>query len=137
MKLKIDKYLAENENIILLASEFTPKKYIFEEYFDINKAPKEYSELFSSPKIDNAKLYDENNNVILIFNSKEIFRYKIINAFTDEELFDIQGNNNEITLNIGNLNSDIKIKIIPYVTIPNLENIYHTNTLYKKETFFE
>lgn len=137
LKLKIDKYLAENENIILLASEFTPNKYIFEEYFDINKAPKEYSELFSSPKIDDAKLYDENDNVILIFDSKEIYRYKIINAFTDEELFDIKGNNNEIKLNIGKLNSDIKIKIIPYVTTLNLDNIYYTNTLYKKETFFE
>jgi penicillin-binding protein 1A/penicillin-binding protein 2A len=64
-KLKIDKIAYDKNNIIRLADDLAPKRYIMEEYFRENFNIKEKSTAFSCPNIENTELLVNNNRIIV------------------------------------------------------------------------
>ena len=134
-KYRIDGYVAENDGKILLANENTPKKYVIEEYFDVSKAPTEYSEAFSAPTIDKTELKENDGILTLTFNSKSIYRYEVKNAFTGDTIENIEGNGKTISLNFDreSFDGDVKLEITPYVEGGAVGKSVYTDTIYKKD----
>lgn len=65
VKCELDKLSYEQDHLLVLADEKTPAKYKTEGYFIKDFIPKETSTRFSKPKIDNAKLLVDNNEIII------------------------------------------------------------------------
>lgn len=63
VKCRLDKISYETDHLLILADERAPEKYIAEGYFFKNNLPKETSSRFSSPKLENAELSVNKNEI--------------------------------------------------------------------------
>ncbi len=61
IKADIDKQSYEQDYVVELAHENTPKRYVIEEIFKKNNLPKTISSRYSTPKIDSVKTFVKNN----------------------------------------------------------------------------
>ena len=129
---EIDGYLAKKDKILALASVNIPKKYLFCEYFDVNKAPTEISTQFDNPIVEKAELKIVKDKVILNLDTKDIYHYDLYDDLSGEYISTIEGNGKTITLNINDNNYFYsRIKIIPYVKNKRFGNPYYTNLVFK------
>ena len=77
-KIDIDKISYEQNHFIERASENTPKRYILQEYFKRNRIPKNYSERFNNPKIENAEIEVNYNEIKISLCLAEYYDFKIL-----------------------------------------------------------
>lgn len=123
--LDIDKVALETDHLLLLASENTPDEYKVNELFSINNQPKELSEYFVYPSVDNFRVEMNDNTPAVKFIAKRHIRYTILRTIgNDTNAIDtIIGQEGEINYNdiTAPKNTVIKYTIIPSIILENKE----------------
>ncbi len=116
VQLNIDKITYDNENVIEIADELTPKRYLLTEYFKKNSINKSKSTRFSSPIIQKPEIS---------VNNRQIQIKLCLTEYYDVEIFREYNGNRKVvydTLNgnkiIFNDNSTIENEIYGYYAIP-------------------
>ena len=132
LKLNIDKISYEQNGDVLLAEEIAPKKFIIEELFTNNHRPTKISSIFSSPKIDEAKLSVNKKGISIQLCQTNYCNYKIyrVSKGKKEEIYDsINNNDNNIFID-----NNVKPNIVyEYYVLP--YNIFNNTTYFGKELY--
>lgn len=69
--------LKRNHNL-RLATDMTPEKYIKKALFSVHCMPREYSDCFTEPYIDNSEIYYEDKKIIIKFTAKDYLYYDVL-----------------------------------------------------------
>ena len=77
-------YLKRNHSV-KLATEMTPEKFIKKSIFSVHYLPREFSDCFSSPCIDESEIKLENNKINIKFTAKNYLDYEIIRITNNKE----------------------------------------------------
>ncbi len=103
-KIKIDSFALFKDNSINLASEFTGKNYVLEEFFDVNSLPTVESKYWKRPSIpkDIKIQYNELRQIEIYFTvADELVNYNVYKK-------NVQGQEILVAVLKGNLNEQVK-----------------------------
>lgn len=119
---EIDTEYLKRNHIIKLASEMTPEKYTKKELFSIHYIPKEISDCFTMPSVEECDIKYNNNKVIIKFDAKDYLEYEIIRTENNKNDFIVEKiSNKEGKIEITD-NSISCGKIYQYCIIPKYSN---------------
>ncbi len=125
ISLELDKMALDKDHLLLKAGEFTPDDYKIREIFSENNQPKETSEYFISPKVENFKVFLSENLPNIVFNARKHVIYEIERnmLFTSEKIGTIEDTEGEIVFVDENAppNSLIRYTVYPKIVIDNRE----------------
>ena len=123
VEVAIDKLSYDNDNLIFLADEVAPKRFVTKEYFKENLIPKIRSTIFSHPKIQKPFLSVNNNDISIRLCQTEFYSYLIYRIVDNREelIFNgkIENNNKTFIDKYYKANKLVSYKIIPYYQIDN------------------
>ena len=97
-EIEIDKIAYDNDNKIILADKYTPKKYVIKALFKQNNKPLEQSTRFSFPKIEKPKISVNNKGICISLCLTKLYDAEIYRLENGKEklVYDTQNNNKEI-----------------------------------------
>lgn len=83
--VEIDKISLEKDHTLKLASTFTPEKYRIKDIFNINNIPKEISDYFTAPNVENFNIEINDNQALIKFDTQEYVTYDIYRIINSEK----------------------------------------------------
>ena len=115
-EIEIDKIAYENDNKIILADKYTPKKYVIKALFKQNNKPIEQSTRFSSPKIEKPKILENNEGISISLCLTKLYDAEIYRLENEKEklVYDTKNNDKEIFID----KSIEPFKIYTYKVVP-------------------
>ena len=125
--LELDTIALTKDHTLMLASDNTPESYITREIFTDNNKPKEISEYFEMPEVQEFKVYIEDNQPIIEFYAENHISYSIIReTFNSVSIIEIvedtQGAMQIIDTNVED-DSIIKYTIYPSIVIDEMTSV--------------
>lgn len=114
---KIDSLSYENDDVVILADDNAPKRYIKEELFSEKNFPKNKSDRFTHPKIEKPILSANKNEIKISLCQTEYYEIRIIKEKNNvkEKIYDSLNNEKKnVISDVINRNDEYSYYAIPY-----------------------